>query len=576
MDLQRNLLIGAIALLSFMLLIEWTSFKQDNTPTTVASQPLSQPGVNAEPSLPPAESSVPDISVVAETSVSIDDEDLPQIEAPAAQAAPLAAPIANSNNIIVVNTDVLSLSIDLRGGDIIYAALPKYPARIDEPGNPFVLLQQDGMRTYVAQSGLVGADGIDAKGRALFTATQQEFTLADGQDELRIKLTHATAIGVQVTKQFTVRRSDYLVDVNYQIDNNTSQRWQGNLFGQIKRDGSADPSSEQQSGMGMVPFLGTAITQPDERFSKFDFEDMTEKPFKGQLPGGWIAMIQHYFLSAWIPNPDQTHTYSTRATSSGFYIGGFVSPAVVIDPGQSGTVSALFYAGPKDQYRLEEISEYLDLSVDYGWLWWIAQPLFWLLVKIFGFVGNWGVAIILLTVLIKALFFQLSATSYKSMANMRRVQPQMTSIRERYADDKQKQSQEMMDLYKKEKINPLGGCLPILVQMPVFIALYWVLMESVELRQAPFALWINDLSVMDPYFVLPLIMGASMFFQQKLNPPPPDPMQAKIMQWMPIVFTFFFLWFPAGLVLYWVANNLLSMAQQYVITRRIEKAAAGN
>ena len=245
----------------------------------------------------------------------------------------------------------------------------------------------------------------------------------------------------------------------------------------------------------------------------------------------------------------------------------------MVDPGQSGSTGANFYAGPKDQYRLRKFLQYLDLSVDYGWLWWIAQPLFWLLIKIYGFVGNWGVAIILLTVLIKAAFFKLSATSYRSMANMRRVQPQLVALRERYAEDKQKQSQEMMNLYRREKINPLSGCLPILVQMPVFIALYWVLMESVELRQAPFFGWIQDLSVMDPYFILPFIMGASMWFQQKLAPPPPDPMQAKVMQWMPIIFTFFFLWFPAGLVLYWVTNNLLSIAQQWFITRQIEQAA---
>ena len=361
--------------------------------------------------------------------------------------------------------------------------------------------------------------------------------------------------------------------VEYLVENNSDSRWQANLFGQIKRDNSPAPAADT-SGMGMQPFLGVAITQPDERFTKFTFEDMAEEPFKAKLPGGWIALIQHYFLSAWIPTADQSHTYSTRVTRSGFNIAGFTSPALVLDPGQSGTTGASFYAGPKDQYSLEEISPYLELSVDYGWLWWIAQPLFWLLTNIFSLVGNWGVAIILLTVLIKAVFFKLSAASYKSMANMRRVQPKMADIREQFADDKQKQSQAMMELYRKEKINPMGGCLPILVQMPVFIALYWVLMESVELRHAPFFLWIKDLSVMDPYFVLPLLMGASMFFMQKLNPPPPDPMQAKIMQWMPVMFTFFFLWFPAGLVLYWVVNNLLSMAQQYVITKRIEAADA--
>ena len=361
--------------------------------------------------------------------------------------------------------------------------------------------------------------------------------------------------------------------VGYIVDNQTGERWQGNLFGQIKRD-SSKPSTVDSSGMGLQPFLGAAITQPDERFTKFTFKDMQEEPFREQLPGGWIAMIQHYFLSAWIPAADQSHTYSTRVTASGFNIAGFTSPALVVDSGEQGAVSAGFYAGPKDQYRLAEISPYLDLSVDYGWLWWIAQPLFWLLIKIHSFVGNWGVAIILLTVLIKTVFFKLSATSYRSMANMRRVAPKMQDIREQHADDKAKQSQAMMELYRKEKINPMGGCLPVLVQMPVFISLYWVLMESVELRHSPFFLWIEDLSVMDPYFVLPLLMGASMWFMQKLNPPPPDPMQAKIMQWLPVIFTFFFLWFPAGLVLYWVVNNLLSMAQQYVITRQIEKSDA--
>ena len=378
---------------------------------------------------------------------------------------------------------------------------------------------------------------------------------------------------MRVIKRLTLHRGSYLIDIDYLIENNSANRWQGNLFGQIKR-GSEPPPSANTNAMGMKPFLGVALTQPDDRFTKFTFDDLEEESFKAALPGGWIAVVQHYFLSAWIPDPDQTQTYSARVSSTGFNIAGFTSPALVLDPGNSGEVGAQFYAGPKDQYRLQEISPYLDLTVDYGFLWWIAQPLFWLLTNIHALVGNWGVAIILLTVLIKAAFFKLSAASYKSMANMRRVQPKMVDIREQFADDKQKQSQAMMELYKKEKINPMGGCLPILVQMPVFIGLYWMLMESVELRQAPFVLWIKDLAVMDPYFVLPLMMGASMFYMQKLNPPPPDPMQAKIMQWMPVMFTFFFLWFPAGLVLYWVVNNLLSMAQQYFITRQIEKAAA--
>lgn len=564
MDLQRSLLIGAIAVLSFMLLTEWVAFKDERAPVAEQSSRLINGAETAETDLP---------EPTAPTEPSA--EDLPDIPSEDTSAAPADASVASampSGQLIQVHTDVLQFVVDLRGGDIIELALPKFLAKIDNPDVPFVLLEQNNARTYIAQSGLIGADGIDSNGRALFESASNRYELEEGKDSLTIDLVWTGNDAVKVTKRLTLRRGDYLVDVTYLVENNSGERWQGNLFGQIKRDSSAPPTSD--SGMGMQPFLGVAITQPDERFTKFSFEDMAEEPFKAKLPGGWIAMIQHYFLTAWIPAQEQSHTFSARVTPSGYNIAGFTSPALTLDPGQSGQVKAEFYAGPKDQYRLEEISPYLDLSVDYGWLWWIAQPLFWLLIKIHALVGNWGVAIILLTVLIKAVFFKLSATSYRSMANMRRVQPKMQDIREQYADDKQKQSQAMMELYRKEKINPMGGCLPILVQMPVFIALYWVLMESVELRHAPFMLWIDDLSVMDPYFVLPLMMGASMWFMQKLNPPPPDPMQAKIMQWMPVMFTFFFLWFPAGLVLYWVVNNLLSIAQQYVITKQIESADA--
>ena len=561
MDLQRSLLIGAIAVLSFMLLTKWVDFQdaRDSAQTQESTRLIS------------SDSTTPELPSTASSDT---EEDLPTLVDNAEPVTRAVDPVStNSGRIIQIHTDVLQLAIDLEGGDIIELDLPKYLAKIDQP-EPYVILEQNQTRTYIAQSGLIGTDGIDKNGRPTYTTTSSVYTLPENENELIVKLQFQNDAGVKVTKRYTLRRGDYLINIDFLVENGTDTRWQANLFGQLKRDNSPQPSSGSSGGMGLQPFLGAATTQPDDHFTKFTFQDMAEEPFKATLPGGWIAMIQHYFLSAWIPDPAQNHTYSTRTTSSGFNIAGFTSPALVLDPGQQGEVGAEFYAGPKDQYRLKEISPYLELSVDYGWLWWIAQPLFWLLTKIHSFVGNWGVAIILLTVLIKAAFFKLSATSYRSMANMRRVQPKMQDIREQFADDKQKQSQAMMELYKKEKINPMGGCLPILVQMPVFIALYWTLMESVELRQAPFILWIQDLSVMDPYFVLPLLMGASMFFMQMLNPPPPDPMQAKIMKWMPVVFTFFFLWFPAGLVLYWVVNNLLSMAQQYVITRQIEAGAA--
>ena len=551
MDIQRYALIGAIAVLSWMLLTEWVIFKDKATEQQAVMTPAFAPS----------------------ESVSLDDSssDIPSI-IEASNESSLGLSNATNQGVLNVTTDTLVVTIDLQGGDIVYAGLRDYLAKIDDPSNPFVLLEQNARRIYLAQSGLIGPDGIDSKARAQYRSEEASYVLEDNQDTLSVKLYHTASAGLSVVKEFIFSRGTHLIDVNYQLSNSDVESKTVYLFGQLKRDSSADPSSEN-SGMGLAPFLGAATSNADDRFKKFNFNDMLEEPYKAQTQGSWIAMIQHYFLSAWIPNPDKIHTYTTRVTKDGFNIAGFLSPATVVAPGATATTSAQLYVGPKDQYTLEKISPFLELSVDYGWLWWIAQPLFWLLTKIHGLVGNWGVAIILLTVLIKGAFFKLSAASYRSMANMRRVQPKMADIREQYADDKQKQSQAMMELYKKEKINPMGGCLPILVQMPVFIALYWTLMESVELRHAPFALWINDLSVMDPYFVLPILMGASMWFMQKLNPPPPDPMQAKLMQWLPIVFTFFFLWFPAGLVLYWVVNNLLSMTQQYIITKQIENSA---
>ena len=563
MNFQRYLLIGAIAALSFMLLTEWVNFRDQKKGTDVVAAYQQQQKTSYTTATPVTESELP--TAIASTG---NDADIPSFE-----------PLEPTNKITVVDsvdrikvkTDALEIDINTKGGDIVFAALPKHFAELNNPEIPFILLEQSNLRTYIAQSGLIGVNGIDtAKGRAQFTSQQTSYQLEEGQDELVVDLLFQASNEVNITKRFRFSRGEYLVDIEYLIDNNGSQPWTGGLFGQIKRDNTPDPAQDS-SGMGMAPYLGAAIHLPDEPYKKVSFDDIAENEFpKQNLEGGWIALIQHYFTSAWIPNAKQTHTYSMIKARDNTNIIRFTSPQLTVNAGETGIATAQFYAGPKDQYRLEEISPGLELTVDYGILWWIAQPLFWLLTKLHGFLGNWGFAIIAVTILVKLAFFQLNAKAYTSMANMRKVQPKLVAIRERYADDRQKQSQEMMGLYKKEKINPLGGCLPILVQMPVFIALYWVLMESVELRHAPFIGYIHDLSVMDPYFILPLIMGVSMFIQQKLNPPPPDPMQAKIMQWMPVVFTFFFLFFPAGLVLYWVVNNTLSIIQQYIITKRIE------
>lgn len=561
MDIPRYALIAASVLLGLMLLGEWTRFSEEQQTAALPAVPMVAPA-ETYPSPAPIPKADSDLPVN-------EDVDL------ASQAVTESARSDSESvtgQLITVHTDTLEVMIDLNGGDVVGTALKSYPKTLAAPDDPFVLLERNAQRTYIAQSGIVGSDGIDSKERATY-ASQQAFYELGANESLEVALTYAGPNNrLDVTKRFLFTRGSHIVTVVHDVTNTSSEAANITPFAQIKRDSTKAPAGSESS-MGMQPFLGSALTQPDQRFAKFDFEDMAEDPFKADLSGGWVAMLQHYFVSAWVPDPDQTYRYRTRQTQAGFNIIGYTGPAISVAPSETLSVTNRLYTGPKNQSVLSGLAPHLDLVVDYGWLWWIAQPLFWLLTFIQSIVINWGVAIILLTVLVKLAFFQLSAAGYKSMARMRKVQPRIMAIREEYANDKAKQSQAMMELYKKEKINPLGGCFPILVQMPVFIALYWVLMESVELRQAPFALWINDLSVMDPYFVLPILMGASMYYMQKLNPAPPDPMQAKIMQWMPIVFTFFFLWFPAGLVLYWLCNNLLSMAQQYIINRRIENGA---
>ena len=570
MDIQRYLLIAAAAALSLMLLVEWTAFKEERIVGKAVDRVRMADG-NTNNKVP-VNQKIASPSTFSTSAPTEPDLDLPTVSLDPAPSVN-SATVNDSGQLVVASNAVLDVVIDLVGGDIVETSLKQYPENLDEPNNPLLLLERNPVRTYILQSGLVGPDGIDAPRRATYRSEQTrfDFSTTDG-GTLQLTATD-TPPGVTVTKIFTFSADQYAIDISFRVNNASGQDWQAVPFAQFKRDSSPPPAADT-SGFGMQPFLGAATTTPEDRFKKFSFSDIAEDPWKLQQQGGWIAMLQHYFTAALVPDSGATSTFSTRQTREGFNIAGLTGTPLVVPAGQTQEWSVTFYNGPKDQYTLANLSPHLELVVDYGWLWWIAQPLFWLLTQIQAIVVNWGVAIILLTLLIKAVFFQLSAASYRSMAKMRKVQPKMLAIREQHANDKQKQSQAMMELYKKEKINPMGGCLPILVQMPVFIALYWVLLESVELRQAPFALWIKDLSVMDPYFVLPVLMGGSMFFMQKLNPPPPDPMQAKLMQWLPVIFTFFFLWFPAGLVLYWVVNNLLSMAQQYVITRRIERESA--
>ncbi len=548
MDFQKIILWLAIAGISVMLMNEWQTFKAEKS-TTINNSVVSQP---------------------ANPTTTIDTSgDIPKVVTSNTENLTNQGIQAINSELVTVETDLLRVIIDTNGGDIIEADLLKHTDDV-KTKNVFKLLQNDNVRTYIAQSGLIGPNGTDTSAeRPKFMAAETSYTLGNN-DSIDVDLSLKDANGAIIIKRFNFAKNSYLIKQSYIINNTSESPWQAALFGQIKRDASQDPSASD-SGMGMQSFLGIAATSNEERYIKLQFDDLVEDPFKTNMQGGWIAMSQHYFLSAWIPNPNTTNSFNALVSKTGLNIARFTSPMIEIAAGQTGELNADLYVGPKDQVILETVSPNLELTVDYGWLWWVAQPLFWIMTMINSFVPNWGLTIILLTVFVKALFFKLSAASYESMANMRRVTPKLNDIKERYADDKQKQSQMMMELYKKEKINPMGGCLPIFIQMPVFIALYWVLMESIEIRHAPFVAWIQDLSSMDPYYILPLIMGVSMFMQQKLSPQAfTDPMQQKIMQYMPVMFTFFFLWFPAGLVLYWVVNNVLSIAQQYVITKRIE------
>ena len=582
MDLQRNVLIVALLAVSYFLFLSWQqdySQKPENAAVSALAASTSTGTSSSTGAAAPA--AAVGTSPTSNATTSADGGDLAGLapaNAPASADVPATATSA-SNNQITVKTDVFNITIDLNGGDVVQLSLPGYSASLDTPDKA-VQLMSTGAVTYVAQSGLVMTQGpaVDTgTGRAQYTADARSFELADGSKELEVVLSMPERDGVAIDKVFHFRKGDYLIDVSWRVRNNSAQPVTGWMFGQLKRDGTGDPSHPGGGSFFSTSptYLGGAHYSDEQVYNKVTFGDVQETPAKLEAQGGWIAFIQHYFVGAWIPDQKQRNQFLTRYRSEDrTYLFGFTSPQVTIAPGTQGEIGAGFFAGPKLQDRLKEISPGLDLTVDYGFLWFISQLLFWLLIHIEAIVGNWGVAIILLTVLVKILFYYPSHISYRSMANMRRVTPELMRLREEFKNDRQKQAQEMMALYRKEKVNPLGGCLPVLVQMPVFIALYWVLLESVELRQAPFMLWIHDLSVMDPYFVLPILMGISMWAQMKLNPTPPDPMQAKVMQWLPWIFTVFFLFFASGLVLYWLVNNLLSITQQWYITKQVEKEHA--
>ena len=557
MDWQRTILIGGMGLVAWMLVIQWNQFEDQNV---ALEQSYSESQTNYESSF----------DSVTTSMGSANSDELPQLQSVPESSGllDLALPTPNENFITAQN-DVIEIVIDPIGGDIVSGLLlTHFDKKLEDGGQPFPILQNSRDNTYVARSGLIGPSGTDtAEGRPKFSIASTNFVLNDDQDTLNIDLVLNDS-GVRIVKRFTLSRNSYDIGVQYIINNGSSSDWNGTFYGQIKRD--AKPPVTDVSGFSMQPFLGAALRQPEKNYAKFDFSDIEDETVKTSIEGGWVAMVQHYFISAWIPPADELNNFTLRKLSNqDMYLLSFTGAPISVPVGESADYKASFYIGPKDQDALIGMAEYLDRTLDYGFLWILAEPIFKAMKMIHSVIGNWGWTIILLTLGIKLILYPLSAASLKSMAKMRNLQPQMLRLKELYGDDRQKMSQETMSLYKKEKVNPAGGCFPMLLQMPVFISLYWVLMESVEIRHAPWIFWIQDLSAKDPYFVLPIIMGASMLFMQKLQPAPTDPMQAKIMQIMPIAFTFLFMGFPSGLVLYWTVNNLLSMAQQWFVNRQL-------
>ncbi|MBH0005535.1 membrane protein insertase YidC [Psychrobacter sp. SWN149] len=493
--------------------------------------------------------------------------DIPVQTLPADNAVVTAAPAKNAG-LITVTTDRYDIKINPEGGDIVYAALKQYDATLDSD-KPFVLLENNSNRVYVAQSGLIGQDGIDtAEGRATYNHTANNYVMEDGQQTLSVPLTYKKD-GVTITKTFTFTENKYPIDISYKIQNASTSAWQGQMFAQLKRDDSKDPGMSDKGALSMATYLGGAWGTPDDPYNKLKFKDFSDGELTTTSDEGWVGIVQHYFVSAWTPQ-NFTGKFFSRETGDDYFIG-FNSQTVNVAQNKQITLNATLYAGPKVQSELKDVAVGLNKTVDYGLLWPISKVLFAILEGVHKVVGNWGWSIILLTILVKIALMWFSNKSYYSMAKMRAIAPRLKLLKEEHGDDRMKMSQEMMAIYKEEKVNPMAGCLPILMQMPIFLALYWVLVESVELRHAPWILWINDLSAMDPWFILPLLMGASMFVQQQLNPQPADPMQAKVMKFLPIIFTAFMLFFPAGLVLYWTVNNLFSMTQQYIVNKKVDE-----
>ena len=560
MDTQRLILFFVFVFSTFMLVDAW---QRDQRPPQVVAKNGQKADPKGVPSTPNG-TPVPQAPNVP----------APPAATPGAGAVPQAASVVAAGEIIKVDTDLLRAEISTRGGDIKRLEFKRHMGTLDKT-KPFVLFQSAGDHVYNAQSGLIG-EGLPNH-HTVYSVASREFVMKDGDNTLEVRLVAPEANGVKVEQVYRFTRGSYLVDVSYEVNNSSDKTLQPYAYFQLVRD-----RKPPEGDSAMLPtYTGPAVFTKNEKFQKVAFDDVDKNktPYaKGLQEEGWVAMIQHYFLSAFLPKEKVQREFFTSKLENGLYAAGVKVVGSAVAAGQKGAITTPLYVGPQDTKTLEKLAPGLDLVVDYGILTVIAVPLFMLLSWIQGWVGNWGIAIILLTVLIKLLFYPLQEASYKAMAKMKVIAPKMQQLKERYGDDRQRMQKAMMELYQKEKVNPMAGCLPILVQMPVFIALYWVILASVELRHAPFYGWIKDLSSIDPWYILPVLMGASMIIQTRLNPEPPDPVQAKVMKIMPIAFSVFFFFFPAGLVLYWLVNNILSIAQQWHINRKMENAGikAGN
>lgn len=553
MDNQRLIL---FVVLGFMFLMLWQSWIEYSSPP----QPVESATTTSTDTASQAD------EVVIPSTPKIDAESAPISELAAGQQT---AGAVSTGQVVNVETDTLKVELNTLGAGINKVWLKNYSVDLDHPDELFQLLNDSGKDIFMAQGGLLVQGRDFPTHKTIYTSSANTYKLSEGKNSIDVEFLWNSPDGVSYKKIYTFHRDSYLIDIKYQVFNTSALAWTGYQYNQFKRT-----QPEAQSAFNpatMVPsYTGGAIYDDQEKYRKIDFSDMRESNLSTLITNGWVGMLQHYFAGAWLLDENSKYEIFSNVLADRYFFIGYKSlDPVTIQPGQAGELSSHLFLGPKETKLLKELAPGLELTVDYGWLTPISEPLFWLLSKIHGVVGNWGWAIIILTILIKMVFYPLSAASHKSMANMRKMTPRIKTLKERYGDDKQKLNQAMMKLYKEEKINPLGGCLPVLIQIPVFIALYWALLESVELRQAPWILWIKDLSAPDPYFVLPVLMGVSMLVQQMISMVAMDPMQKKIMMAMPVVFMFFFLFFPAGLVLYWTVNNLLTIAQQYMINKKM-------